>query len=500
MLEQYERYERHLLSRRNLLKAAVVTTAAPWLLRNGRADAETLSGPRWTAYGADPRTEMAISTALTGAIGSARFEYGPTPELGTAIPLEIRGVARARTRYGHASLSGLAPGTTYHYRMSADGQSGQLGSFRTAPLASEPFTFTAFGDAGTVGLAPRQVVNAIARLQPAFHLVAGDLCYADSSGRGLPTDAMRVPVWDKWLAINEPVAKNVPWMNAVGNHEMEPGYGPQGYDGYLGRFVVPTNGATGCPSTYHFRYGNTAFVQVDSNDVSYEIPANLGYSKGAQNRWLDTVLRGYRSDPTIDFIVVTMHHAPFSTASSHGSEGGVRDNWVPLFDRYAVDLVLSGHNHRYERTHPMRGGAAVAAAPTAASVDSRQGTTYIVVGGGGATIASVNAPGRTRVVQEDGAARVEGASWSSVTESSHCFVACSITPGSTGSPPRLEVSAKDENGAEFGAVILTRSAPSSAARSSSDTRLILGAGGAVAGVAAAAGGGYYLYQRRERDL
>ena len=37
-------------------------------------------------------------------------------------------------------------------------------------------------------------------------------------------------------------------MNAVGNHEMEPGQGPQGYDSYLARFARPDNGAPGCPA------------------------------------------------------------------------------------------------------------------------------------------------------------------------------------------------------------------------------------------------------------
>ncbi len=34
----------------------------------------------------------------------------------------------------------------------------------------------------------------------------------------------------------------------------------------------------------------------------------------------------------------------------------MRTNWVPLFDKYAVDLVINGHNHIYERTDPLKGG------------------------------------------------------------------------------------------------------------------------------------------------
>jgi hypothetical protein len=499
MLEQHERYEGRRLSRRTLLKAAAVTATAPWFLRQQTADAATLSGPRWLAFGADPAREMAVSTSLTGAVGSARLDFGPTPDLGASVPLDVRGVARASTRYGRAVLADLSPGTTYHYAFRADGVAGPTGTFRTASGQNEPFTFTAFGDEATTPAA-RQVVTAVADVQPAFHLLAGDLCYADSSGHGLPDDAFRLPVWDHWLRVIQPIASQVPFMNAMGNHEMEPGYGPQGYDGYLSRFVVPTNGATQCPATYHFRHGSVAFVQVDSNEVSYEIPANLGYSGGAQTRWLDTVLAGYRADPTIDFLVVTMHHCAFSTAVSHGSDGGIRDHWVDLFDRHGVDLVLSGHNHAYERTHPIRAGRTAVLAPTGADVDAAAGTTYLTVGGGGSDLGTQFSAGSTKVHLQDGTASGQAADWSSETLRSYCFVACSVTPRGAFAPAKLAISARDQSGAEFDAVTLTRaSTPLHTSHAGSSRGLIIGAGAAGVGVAAGAAG-WYVHRNRVYDF
>ena len=49
------------------------------------------------------------------------------------------------------------------------------------------------------------------------------------------------------------------------------------------------------------------------------------------------------------------HHCAYST-STHASDGGVRDAWLPLFTKHQVDLVINGHNHVYERTDAVKGG------------------------------------------------------------------------------------------------------------------------------------------------
>src|SRR4051812_10040693 len=149
MLDQYERYQQHLLTRRRFLRAAAVVSTAPWLLQQRRADAATLSGPRWLAFSADPAHSVVVSTSLTGPVSSSRVDFGPTDDLGATVPLDVRGVSRATTRYGRAVLNDLQPDTAYHYRFSADGVTGPSGTFRTAPTAPRAFMFTAFGDEGT---------------------------------------------------------------------------------------------------------------------------------------------------------------------------------------------------------------------------------------------------------------------------------------------------------------------------------------------------------------
>jgi 3',5'-cyclic AMP phosphodiesterase CpdA len=51
-----------------------------------------------------------------------------------------------------------------------------------------------------------------------------------------------------------------------------------------------------------------------------------------------------------------MHQDALSSSKAgNGSDKGIREAWLPLFDRYAVDLVLCGHDHDYERSYPVRG-------------------------------------------------------------------------------------------------------------------------------------------------
>jgi hypothetical protein len=73
-------------------------------------------------------------------------------------------------------------------------------------------------------------------LQPLFHLLNGDLCYADLN----PT--VQPEVWRDFGNNNQASAGFRPWMPCPGNHEVEFDNGPQGYTSYLTRYLLPDNG------------------------------------------------------------------------------------------------------------------------------------------------------------------------------------------------------------------------------------------------------------------
>jgi 3',5'-cyclic AMP phosphodiesterase CpdA len=69
-----------------------------------------------------------------------------------------------------------------------------------------------------------------------------------------------------------------------------------------------------------------------------------------QRAWLERTLAA----ATEPWRIVMLHHPPYS-AGYHGSDKAVRRAFVPLFERYGVQLVLSGHDHDYQRSVPIDG-------------------------------------------------------------------------------------------------------------------------------------------------
>ncbi|MEV6348446.1 metallophosphoesterase family protein [Actinoplanes sp. NPDC051851] len=390
----------------------------------------------------------------------AYVDVGTSPkEYGTRVEADIQhlvgryaipGGPVGSQFYAKAKITGLHTGTLYHYRIRlSDGTVTGDAHFTTAPGApvAAPFTFTAFADVGTNtpptdpkfawGQDPAAVVKAGGRWpdgyfenaytvddpiggtggtdpspaatittlmgaeRPAFTLLAGDICYANPSGSGLPADdngilKSEVPlgtnrfnpyVWDVFLNQIEPQAAFTPWMFATGNHDMEAVYGDtlHGYGGHVQRLDMPGNGPKGCPSVYRFVYGNVGVISADANELSFELQTNTGYSDGAQVNWVRHTLKKWRTAGSgVDFIVVFFHHCVFSTAHNHASDGGVRAALEPLFSKFQVDLAVQGHNHLFERTDPIRHGKRTRAAPDGATVRPvEDGVTYVCVGSGG---------------------------------------------------------------------------------------------------------------------
>ena len=451
---------------------------------------------RHLAWGANPRTQMRVGWQVPHPVKRPFLRLGDTPwALDHRVDAEIRplhsevpgAIAPVDQFYVHAALEGLRPGRTYFYAVGHHGfdpadltRFGRIDSFTTAPSrrrVAGRFTFTAFGDQGVSSHALRND-GMIAAQGPAFHLHAGDLCYADASGKGRPvsadgahdTDVYDPRKWDQFWAQNEPVAASVPWMACVGNHDMEALYSPDGYGGQLARWDFPDNGPAEGVGVYSFVYGNVGVVALDTNDITFETTANRGYTGGAQTRWLDERLAFLRCQPDVDFVVVFFHHCAYSTTSAHASEGGVRNQWVPLFDKHAVDLVINGHNHVYERADVLRGGVA-RATPIGATVHpATDGTTYVTAGGGGRGLYAFAVPdsyaGHVKDVDQvpsfvwaAGAVQVEeNVTWSRVRYTGYSFLAVDADPAAEGRTTTLTLRALTDNGTEIDRVVLARTA------------------------------------------
>ncbi|GAA5703798.1 MULTISPECIES: purple acid phosphatase family protein [Streptomyces] len=499
MAEQHE-YLRARFSRRNMIRGGAVTLGAvaggafvPGATaraavpaQRAAASAEKVDGAlvapfgRHLAYGTDPRTEMTVSWQVPVAVKKPYIRIGAHPwDLSRKIEAEVRalhtpagvGASGDHTQYYlHARLTHLRPGRTYYYGVGHDGFDpaaphlvGTLGTFTTAPAHSEPFTFTAFGDEG-VGYHGLANDALLLGQNPAFHLHAGDIAYADPAGAGKTGDTgFDSRIWDQFLAQTESVAKSVPWMVSYGNHDMEAWYSPNGYGGEEARWQLPENGPdkANLPGVYSFVHGNTAVISLDANDVSFEIPANLGISGGTQTKWLEARLKKYRAAKDIDFIVVFFHHCAYCTSTAHSSEGGVRQEWVPLFEKYTVDLVINGHNHQYERTDVIKGDEVTKKLPIGGTAyPETEGVVYVTAGAAGRSLYAFTAPDSYEGHENDvesvsafvnlkGGKQNETVAWSRVRYLDYSFLRVDVTPAAKGRTATMRVRGIAESGVEI---------------------------------------------------
>lgn len=152
-------------------------------------------------------------------------------------------------------------------------------------------------------------------------LLLGDNIYEDGDPDKLP-DRVLYPfgaVLDRGTRL----------LAVLGNHDVRNNNGPA------------QAAALGMPNEWYLTpIGNTSIVALNSNKpTSHD-----------QREWLDATL----TTITTQWTIVILHHSPYS-AGWHGNNSAVIDNFVPLFEKHQVDVVLSGHDHDYQRNLPING-------------------------------------------------------------------------------------------------------------------------------------------------
>lgn len=187
----------------------------------------------------------------------------------------------------------------------------------------EEIRIVAIGDFGVGGTTQRRLGEAVRRLDarnPAHLLLAlGDNDYTESPARFRSN-------WDESFGWAR--RKGVRVAGVLGNHDVR----VQG-----GRYEFATLGMRGRYYTVKLR--QVDLFLLDSNDVD-----------GAQTAWLARSL----ARSTARWKLAVFHHPAF-TCGTYRSHPAVVRRWVPLLERHGVHLVLSGHDHNYQRFAPRSG-------------------------------------------------------------------------------------------------------------------------------------------------
>jgi len=269
-------------------------------------------------------------------------------------------------RHYHAvNFTGLKPETLYVYRVGDRTNWSAWTHFRTASEQPKPFSFVYFGDAQNNlkshwSRVFREAFSDAPRAK--FMLHAGDLVNAGN----------RDAEWGEWCAAGGWVNGTIPTVAIPGNHEYDRNRvdpTPEEIEKdeeslcrrWRARFEFPENGPADFLETcYFFDYQGVRFIGLNSMEDFQQ-----------QARWLERVL----SENPQRWTVVTHHH-PVYSASVRRDNPELRAAWQPIYDKYQVDLVLTGHDHSYGRTGLMTHSANES---TGLRVrDEKSGTVYVV--------------------------------------------------------------------------------------------------------------------------
>jgi 3',5'-cyclic AMP phosphodiesterase CpdA len=194
----------------------------------------------------------------------------------------------------------------------------------TLPNRPGSVKFAVIGDTGTGDSNQYRVAKVLTgtrqRFPYEFAVMVGDNIYGTDSASGFEKK-FEVP----YKALLD---GGVKFYAALGNHDSpnQRLYKPFNMNGQRFYTFKPKDGVR--------------FFALDSN-----------YMDPEQLQWLEKELKASGSDWKIAFF----HHPLYSSSQRHGSDTALKDQLEPLFVRYSVDLVLTGHDHAYERTKPQKG-------------------------------------------------------------------------------------------------------------------------------------------------
>ncbi|MFC4817117.1 metallophosphoesterase [Flavobacterium sp. GCM10023249] len=311
----------------------------------------------------NPLEGLTVSWTNSTAATTDQIKWGYTTsyEQGTSNVASRSGYSSSTNKFFSYTFPGAVTANSIIYYSLFDSVSGVWSAqktYSTAPdLTTNTFKFAAVGDSRTnVG-----VWNTISTLtnnrNPAFVVFNGDIVDTGSSASQ----------WNAWFDNGKNLIENKLILHAQGNHDVA----SASY--YQNIFDLPKNNTPQTELYYSVEYGETVFICLNS-----ETPSDV-----TQYNWLKATLA---ANATKKWKIISFHR-PFYTVGPHAGEMDAYWNtWFKAFDDYGVDLILTGHDHLYERFKPINRNVSTTSPVANYGSQPTEGRCQVVCGGAGAPL------------------------------------------------------------------------------------------------------------------
>jgi hypothetical protein len=228
--------------------------------------------------------------------------------------------------------------------------------------AEENFNFAAAGDFGCSTNTQNTIENMQSK-DPEIVLTLGDHSYHSTA--------------DCWFDMMSPIKDKL--MVTLGHHDVEDGQSKMNQ--YMNSFAMDK-------PFYSYDYNKVHFLVMSAKSVYY---------KGSeQYNFVLEDLKKASENENVNWIVVSSYGPPYTSPSEHTAFKELREVYHPVFEQYGVDLVLSGHNHNYQRTYPLTYNPNDTGEPTVTNTAAtdydgqKDGIVFAIVGTGGVNFYSFN--------------------------------------------------------------------------------------------------------------
>ena len=266
--------------------------------------------------------------------------------------------------YHSAIMDQLKPNKTYVYRVGGDSMWSEWNQFKTAQDKEAPFKFVFLGDPqNNIKDHCSRVFRQAFKTAPnaAFWIIPGDL-----------TSYTEDHEYDEFFHAGGFIFGTTPSIFTADGHDMayikkdgefvvnEKDQKIRSNDPsplYLEHFTLPENGLPDFKETsYYVDYQGARFIMINTwkaRELDKQIP------------WLEELLSNNPNKWTI-----VSFHRPIYSAGQDRDDDKTRKALLPVFDKYNVDLVLTGHDHAYARSYKLKNGVKVE--------NNESGTVYVV--------------------------------------------------------------------------------------------------------------------------